>query len=118
MSDLRKHLEAEREKHRAVKYPGDLGIDILVAAPARIVDYADRSAARAVSIFKIFGALGALAAAAVLALVVWFNNEQTLTKVVIQPTIETPQDTQEEEVAPLVLSNPVSVSQSIDDVSI
>jgi hypothetical protein len=29
MSDLREHLESERDRHRRARYPGDLGADLL-----------------------------------------------------------------------------------------
>src|SRR5882724_7618587 len=112
MSPLRKHLQAEKAKHQAAKYPGDLANDVLGAPKARVVDYAGRGTHRPVSIFKILGSLGALAAAAVLALVVWLNHGPST-----KPNLAFNQPTIEEEV-PFAPQFAVAISDDDEDHSI
>jgi hypothetical protein len=114
MSDLRKHLEAEKKRYQEQRYPGDLANDLLGAPKAKVIDYAGRGTQRPISIFKMLGVFGALAAAAMLALVVWMKPEPKTYNIAIksQPTIE------EEEEVSFAPQAAISMSDALDDHSI
>ena len=115
MSDLRKHLDAEKKQHQSRRYPGDLAQDVLGAPKATVIDYAGRGAQRPISIFKMLGVFGALAAAAMLALIVWMKPEPRTYNIAIksQPTID-----EEEEDVSFAPQSAVSMSDAMDDHSI
>ena|SRR5438874_1945789 len=77
MSDLRKHLEAEKARHQGFVYPGNLAADLLGAAkakPASVMDYADAALGRRSSVLKWMLGFGSLAAAAVVALFIYTHH--------------------------------------------
>ena len=77
MSDLRKHLQAEKERYRGFVYPGNLAADILGAAkakPASVMDYADASLRRRSPWLKWILGFGSLAAAALVIVVVYTHQ--------------------------------------------
>ena len=77
MSDLRKHLQAEKERHHGFVYPGNLAADILGTAkarPASVMDYADSALRRRPSSWKWLLGFASLAAAAMIAVFVYMHQ--------------------------------------------
>jgi hypothetical protein len=78
MGDLRKHLQAEKERHDSFVYPGNLAAELLGAAkakPASVMDYADSALRRRSSVWKWVVGFGSVAAAALVLLFLYIDHE-------------------------------------------
>src|SRR4051794_17155432 len=84
MSNLRKHLQAEKNAYNDARYPGDLGELIL---PKRVLHY--RKTERLRSPFLTFFGLGVAAAAMIfVAIPIWHKLTAPAPQVAQQPTEE------------------------------
>jgi hypothetical protein len=112
MSKLRKHLQAEKERHHAMVYPGNLAQDILGAETAKkapLMSYADPALRRRSSIFKLllgFGSVGAVAAA--LMLLVRLTTTKTINPVLTNPPVAVVEDD-----IPIALNTPEEMPDDV-----
>jgi len=108
MSKLRKHLQAEKERHQAMVYPGNLAQDILGATTANkapMMSYADPALRRRSSLLKLLLGLGSVGAvAATIVMFVWLHTTKVPTKIG-QPT-EFVNNDQEEQDIPIAMNTP------------
>ena len=103
MSNLRKHLQSEKERHHGMVYPGNLAQELLGATKVRqasMMDYADASLRKRRSLGWWIGLAGLGAAAALIVLVMRLRPA-SLPQVASesQPTIEAVDDTEDFDIA-------------------
>lgn len=123
MSQLKQHLQAEKERHQCVVYPGNLAQEMLGATKANqasLMDYADASLRNRPSRLKwLIGLAGLSAMAAALLLVVWSNHNATTTpfakndESINEPMNDTINETAEEPDAPIALSTTESMPDDV-----
>ena len=112
MSDLRKHLQAEKERHRTFVYPGNLAADVLGAAkakPASVLDYADSALRRRSPLLKWILGFGSLAAAALVTLFIYMHHPPAA----VRPTpteMATNDNSNDEEQIPLAPDTTASIN--------
>lgn len=88
MSELRKQLELAAEQHQSLRYPGDLGADLLGASSMRL-DYA-KTQRKHWMFWATLGATGAIAATIMLALMhVPANNRMAVKSNLPQLAVKT-----------------------------
>jgi hypothetical protein len=113
MTSLRKHLEAEKERHSSFVYPGNLAAEILGATKvnkASVMDYADAGLRRRPWLLRWVVGLGAVSAAAALLLFLYVHrqpvgpgfSEQTV-------AVNSP----DEDEIPLALTSSVSIPEDV-----
>jgi hypothetical protein len=103
MSDLRKHLQSEKERHQVFVYPGNLAAEILGAEkvrPASVMDYADSALRRRRSPLWVWIlGFGSLAAAALLAVAI-FMHRTSPTATLERPAAMANEDEEQAPIAP------------------
>jgi hypothetical protein len=113
MSDLRKHLQAEKERHQAFVYPGNLAAEILgadKARPASVMDYADSALRRRSPVLMSVLGFGSLATAALLALAIFMHHPPS-TATLERPAAVANDD---EEQAPIAPTSTASINDIED----
>ena len=132
MSNLRKHLQSEKERHQGMVYPGNLAQELLGATKVReasVMDYADASLRKRMSLKWWIALAGLGAAAAVVALMLWMRPApQSQIARESQPTIETVDDNEDFDIAlnttesmpdnvPVILSSAGSITPEYQSMS-
>ncbi len=103
MSLLRKHLQAEKDRHQAFVYPGNLAQEILGAGKAKkasVMDYADASLGQRSSLIRWLLGFGSLVAAAVIALVIYTHHVPAPTATNQQEAVANNNDDEQVPIAP------------------
>src|SRR5256885_10641694 len=112
MSTLRIHLQAEKERHQAFAYPGNLAAEILGATQlkrASVMDYADAGLRRRPWLLRWVVGFGAVSAAAALMLFLWVHRTTVAPNFAELPKAPSV----EEDEIPLALTTPASMPENV-----
>jgi hypothetical protein len=109
MSDLRKHLQAEKTRYQEIRYPGNLGQDLL---PQRVLEYRQREFWQS-PLWRVVGGLIAAAAVIAIAIPVW--HKLSTPKIVYVSRPAEPEDQQQ---VPIAMDQTESMPDGTDEIQI